>query len=132
MRVAKATTLSCTEAGVPDGTWYYTNTPKVAGSLWLGTESAKSAGVLNDITAPVVSTTVIAKTVGYLAGSIKQGGTFYVYANITDASSITTVTVNNSTLVASGGTAVALTAGSYSVQGISYNYRARVRRRRTR
>ena len=89
------------------------------------TSSASSAlSVTIDTAAPAVGTTVIAKTTGYLAGSIKQGATFYVYANITDASSITTATVNNSTLLASGGTAVTLTAGSYSVQGVSYGYRS--------
>ncbi|MEY2399280.1 MAG: large repetitive protein, partial [Actinomycetota bacterium] len=69
-------------------------------------------------------TTVIAKTTGYLAGSIKQGGTFYVYANINDATSgVGTVTADISSLVASGGS-VPLSAGSFSVEGVSYNYRS--------
>ncbi|MEY2470226.1 MAG: large repetitive protein, partial [Actinomycetota bacterium] len=91
-----------------------------------GNTSSASASltVTIDTTAPVVGTTVIAKTVGYLAGSIKQGGTFYVYANITDATSITSATANNATLLSSGGTAVTLTAGSFSVGGVNYGYRS--------
>ncbi len=89
------------------------------------TSSASSSlTVTVDTSAPVVGTTVIAKTTGYLAGSIKQLGTFYVYANVTDASGISTVTANNSTLVTSGGTTVSLVAGSYSVGGVTYNFRS--------
>ena len=86
--------------------------------------ASSSLSVTVDTAAPTVGTTTIAKTVGYLAGSIKQAGTFYVYANITDATSITTATANVSSLVASGGSAITLTAGSYSVQGVTYNYRS--------
>ena len=91
-----------------------------------GNVSSASAAltVTIDTAAPAVGTTVIAKTSGYLAGSIKQGGTFYVYANITDANTITTATANNSTLVSSGGTAVTLTPGSYTIEGVSYGYRS--------
>jgi hypothetical protein len=85
--------------------------------------SSSTLSVTVDTSAPVVTTTVVAKTTGYLAGSIKQGGTFYVYATITDATSVTTATANVSTLVASGGSAVTLTAGSYSAEGVSYTYR---------
>ncbi len=89
------------------------------------TSSASGAlDVTVDTTAPAVGTTVIAKTVGYLSGSIKQAATFFVYANITDATSITSATANNATVVASGGTAVVLVAGSYSVEGVAYNYRS--------
>ena len=37
-----------------------------------------------DWEAPRVTRTVIAKTVGYLTGKIRQGGQFYVYAQIDD------------------------------------------------
>ena len=80
-----------------------------------------------DWQAPVVSSSVIAKTVGYAAGQIKQGATYYVYANLTDggnpASGISSATANVSS-IDSGVTAAALTAGSYSVEGVSYNYRS--------
>jgi hypothetical protein len=80
-----------------------------------------------DYRAPTVSTTVIAKTVGYDAGYVKQGGTYYAYANVADtgnpASGISSATANVSA-VTTGSTAVTLTAGSYSAQGTSYNYRS--------
>jgi|GEM_PF-4449947 len=45
------TTITCNEAGVPDGSWRYTDTPAY-GQNWLGTESAKSAPVTVDTTGP--------------------------------------------------------------------------------
>jgi hypothetical protein len=48
---APLTTLSCTEAALPSGTWYYTVTP-VLGS-WAGPESVRSGGVvIADTTKP--------------------------------------------------------------------------------
>src|SRR2546423_382329 len=89
--------------------------------------ATNTVGTAADWTAPSVSSTVIAKQTGYLAGSIKQGGTYYVYANVADsgnpASGISTVKTDESA-VTSGQTNVSLTAGSYSVGGITYNYRS--------
>jgi hypothetical protein len=88
---------------------------------------ADSFAAAADYRAPSVSTTVIAKTTGYDAGYVKQGGTYYVYANLSDtgnpASGISSATANVSA-VTTGSTAVALTAGSYSAQGTTYNYRS--------
>lgn len=82
---------------------------------------------------PPQASSIIAKaTAGYLTGSIRQGssgGTYYVYANITEsgnpASGITaeTKTTNVSALTA-GGTAVTLTPGTYLVNGVTYAYRS--------
>ena len=76
---------------------------------------------------PSVSSTVISKTVPYLPGFIRQGGTYYVYANVTDGgcapSGIATVRANVST-VTTGSTAVALSAGTFTVGGVAYNYRS--------
>jgi hypothetical protein len=89
--------------------------------------SANSFAAAADYRAPSVSTTVIAKTIGYDAGYVKQGGTYYVYANVSDtgnpASGTSTVTANVSA-VTTGSTAVTITSGSYSAQGTSYNYRS--------
>jgi hypothetical protein len=88
--------------------------------------ATNSVGTAADWTAPSVSSTVIAKQTGYLAGSIKQGGTYYVYANVADsgnpASGVSTVKTDESA-VTSGQTNVSLTAGSYAVNGVTYNYR---------
>ena len=63
-----------------------------------------------DWSPPAASASVIGKTAGGPGGYIKQGGTYYVYANV---SSITT-----------GQTAATLAAGSYTVDGATYNYRS--------
>lgn len=80
-----------------------------------------------DWTAPIVSNSVIAKTTGYSTGYIKQGGTYYVYANVSDNGNppvgISTVTANVSTIT-TGQTAASLSAGSFTAGGVSYNYRS--------
>jgi signal peptidase I len=90
------------------------------------TSAANTMSSAADWLPPSVSTTVIAKQTGYLAGSIKQGGTYYVYASVADsgnpASGISTVKTDVSAIT-TGSTAVSLTSGSYSVNGVSYNYR---------
>jgi hypothetical protein len=81
----------------------------------------------HDVTAPIVSSAAIAKSGGGVGGFIRQNGTYYIYANVTDqgspASGIATVRANVST-VTTGATAVVLTAGSFSVEGVSFNYRS--------
>ena len=84
-------------------------------------------GAATDLRAPTASPSLIAKTTGYSTGYIKQGGTYYVYANVTDAGSpasgTTSVAANLSTFD-SGQTSVPLAAGSYSAGGMSFNYRS--------
>jgi hypothetical protein len=80
-----------------------------------------------DYRAPTIGTSTIAKSAGGTPGFIKQGGTYHVYANVTDtgnpASGVGTVTSNVSTIT-TGQTAAALAAGSFSVGGASYNFRS--------
>ena len=63
---------------------------------------------------PHVTRTIIAKTPGYLGGKIRQGGQFFVYAQIDDGGNppagVGTVTADVSAF-STGGTAVAMTAG---------------------
>ena len=79
---------------------------------------------------PHVTRTVIAKTVGYTAGAIQQGGQFFVYAQIDDGGNppagVGTVTADVSAF-STGGGAVAMVAGSYTAQGVLYNYRSAAR-----
>lgn len=100
--------------------------PAAWASFTSTSSAANTMGTAADWVAPSVSSTVIAKQTGYLAGAIKQGGTYYVYANVADsgnpASGISTVKTDESAVTA-GQTNVTLTAGSYSVNGVSYNYR---------
>ena len=60
---------------------------------------------------------------------MKQGGTYYVYANATDGgaapSGIGTITADVSA-VTTGQTAVSLVAGSYTVGGVTYGYRTAI------
>ena len=83
-----------------------------------------------DWEAPHVTRTVVAKTVGYLAGAIHQGGQFYVYAQIDDGGNppagVGTVTADVSS-ISTGGGAVPMVAGAFSAQGVPYNYRSATR-----
>jgi hypothetical protein len=76
---------------------------------------------------PAVSSAVIAKSAGGLSGSIKQGGTYYVYADVTGSGSppagLSSLTADVSAIT-TGQTAAALSSGSYTVDGQSYNYRS--------
>jgi hypothetical protein len=86
--------------------------------------STASAAVLVDTQAPTVTAAAIAKTQGGTAGYVKQGGTYYVYANVTDAGSgVATVTANVGT-VTTGQTAVTLSSGAFTVGGVSYTHRS--------
>jgi hypothetical protein len=103
--------------------------PAALAAFTSSTAASNTIGTAADWLPPSVSSTVIAKQTGYLAGSIKQGGTYYVYANVADsgnpAAGISTVRSDVSVITA-GQTNVTLTAGSYSVNGVSYNYRSAV------
>jgi hypothetical protein len=101
-------------------------------SVW-GNFTSKAPNPGNSITAaadfraPTASAAAIGKTAGGIAGQIKKGATYYVYANVSDsgkpASGIASVTADVSSLTA-GSTAVALTAGSFTSGGVSYGYRS--------
>jgi hypothetical protein len=85
-----------------------------------------SVSIAPDIRAPAVSASVVGKTQGGATGFVKKGGTYFVYANVTDsgnpASGVLSVTANLSGL--GGGTAVVLSAGAFVAGGQSYNYRS--------
>lgn len=101
-------------------------------SVWGNfTATAPDAGntitAATDFRAPTASASVIGKTAGGIVGSIKKGGTYYVYANVGDtgnpASGVSKVTANVSSIT-SGSTAVALSSGSFSAGGVIYGYRS--------
>ena len=107
---------------IPVGVTNGTHTVYAVGSAG----STAAANVLVDMQAPTVSGSVIAKSQGGTAGFVKQGGTYRVYANVSDGaagSGVATVTANVNT-VTTGQTAAALTSGSYTVGGTTYNYRS--------
>jgi hypothetical protein len=80
-----------------------------------------------DWTAPSASAAVIGRTTAYYTGYVKQGASYYVYADVTDtgnpASGMESVTANVDTTT-SAHTAVALVAGSYTAGGVAYNHRS--------
>jgi hypothetical protein len=77
-----------------------------------------------DTTAPVVDASVIAATTGTSPeGFVKQGGTYRVFANVSDATALASVTADVSSITA-GETAVALTACGGCGPGGSYAYRS--------
>ncbi len=121
--VTPRTAVSYTDTPA-DGIYWYT-----VRAAYQGWESVDAGPVsaARDSAAPTIGTSVISKTTQYLPGSIKPSASFYVYANVTDAgagaSGVATVTADVSAIKA-GSTAVTLTAGSYTVGGVSYGWRS--------
>ena len=106
---------------VPAGTAQGSHTIYAVGSV------GDSASTTFTVNRPTVSGAVIAKSAGGAAGYIKQGGTYYVYANVTGSGTppagLGSLTADVSA-VTPGQTAAALTSGSYTVGGQSYSYRS--------
>ena len=94
------------------------------------TDGANQFVTAPDWEPPHVTRTVVAKTPGYYGGKIRQGGQFFVYAQIDDGGNppvgVGTVTTDVSAF-STAGTAVVMAAGAYSVEGVLYNYRSAVR-----
>jgi len=103
-----------------------------------GTWSAFSATTSNassslssapDWIAPAVSAAAVSKSAGGIAGFIKQGGSYVVYANVTDsgnpASGVASVSADVSALT-TGQTAVAMSSSGCpcSAGGVTYSYKS--------
>ena len=90
-----------------------------------GTSAARTVSI--DKTTPVVSDTVMASTTDTTVGGyVKQGGSYYVYASVSDAASGVSTVTGNVTNITTGTTATSLTTtgGPWTVAGTSYNYRS--------
>ncbi|HLB39088.1 MAG TPA: hypothetical protein VJM84_01410 [Actinomycetota bacterium] len=112
---------STTSVTIPAGTADGIHTVYAIGSSG---SSTASATVTVDTLPPVVSAAAIQKAAGGTPGYIRQNGSYRVYAAITDPGSpITTATANVSTIT-TGATASALTAGTWTIAGVTYNYRS--------
>jgi hypothetical protein len=119
---------SSVDVTIPALTTAGSHTVYAIGSM--GSEASAAFSVSpHDVSAPVVSTAVVAKSAGGIAGFVKPGGQYRVYASVTDVGSpetgVAAVRANVSTLT-TGATSVALTAGSFTVDGVTYNYRSGV------
>jgi hypothetical protein len=81
-----------------------------------------------DFRAPQVTATVVGKSAGGASGFVKQGGEYFVYANVAadtgnPPSGIASVRADVSQIT-TGATAVTLVAGSFSAGGVGYGYRS--------
>jgi hypothetical protein len=92
------------------------------------TDAASNSATANftataDSTAPVLTSAVIANSSPSTPGFVKPGGAYILYANVSDAGGIATLTANVSN-VTPGQTALALTAcASCTVGGVTYGYK---------
>jgi hypothetical protein len=77
-----------------------------------------------DNTHPVVSSAVVQKSTGGSGGFLRQGASYFVYANPSDAAGVASITANTSTFD-TGITAAAMTTagGPWTVDGVTYTYR---------
>ncbi len=113
---------------IPAGTLLGAHTVFAVGSAG---SIASAAITVVDTTAPVVSAVVINKTLGDRPGYVKQGGTYFVYANANDTAGTTgthvvSTVIANVSSITTGSTAVVLTTvgGPWTVGGVSYAYRS--------
>ncbi len=82
----------------------------------------------SDFRAPEVTAVAVGKSAGGASGFVKQGGGYFVYANVAadtgkPASGLAGVSADAHNLTA-GATKVALSAGSFNAGGVSYGYRS--------
>src|SRR3954465_9397829 len=90
------------------------------------TTSTQTANAVDDFTAPVFAVNpVIAKDGATTPGFIKENQGYRIYADASDNTGIASVTANVAN-VTGGSTSVALTSGSFSIGGHTYNYRSDV------
>ena len=119
--VAGAWTYTLVSAWTTEGvSTFSASQSDLAGNTGLSTTQT----VTIDKTAPVVAGSAIATTTDTTVGGfVKQAGSYYIYAQVTDAVGMSSVTANV-TNVTTGQSAVALVAGSYTLGATSYNYRS--------
>jgi hypothetical protein len=106
-----------------DGTITYTATATDAA----GNTSTATRTATKDTAAPTVTGVAIGPTANSSSGSIRKGGSYYIYGNASDAASgsVAAVTANLNN-VTPGAAAVALTAtgGPFTAGGVTYAYRS--------
>ena len=93
------------------------------------TQNPQTLSAAADFLAPTVSASTIGKSQGGLDGTIRPGGTYYVYANVSDsgnpASGIASVKANVSAITPDQtATSLGTSGGPFTVDGVSYGYRS--------
>jgi hypothetical protein len=90
-------------------------------------QNPQTISAATDFIAPAASASVIDQKENRVAGYVRSGVAYYVYANVTDsgnpASGIASVKADVVNIT-SGQDEVPLVAGSYTADGVSYNYRS--------
>lgn len=90
-------------------------------------QNPQTVNAIADWTAPSASASVIDQQESRVAGYVRSSVAYYVYANVSDsgnpASGIASVKADV-TSITSGQDEVPLVAGSYTADGVSYNYRS--------
>lgn len=104
---------------IPNGTADGTHQVFAVGSVG----SVASASITVDRNVPTVTAATIAKSSGGIPGAIREGGSYHVYANVSDMSGVSVVTANVGAIT-TGVVALPLVAGSWSVGGTTYGYRS--------
>jgi Bacterial Ig-like domain/Bacterial Ig domain len=103
-----------------------TNRPVTATNNAGGTSPATSFDVTVDSTAPSVSATAIADQNATTTGSIHQGASYYLYANVSESGSGINTVTGSVTNITTGASSVAMTTagGPWTFGAQSYNYRS--------
>jgi hypothetical protein len=79
-----------------------------------------------DWTPPSASASVVVKSTGGDAGYVRQGGTYYVYADVTDGGNPPSGVATVSADAGMGPITLTSAGGPWTVEGVSYNYRSAV------
>ena len=86
------------------------------------TNSGNAVASAADYVGPTASAAELGKAEGGTAGYVRSGGTYHVYAQITDFGNPASGVA--SAIASSSGTSAALAAGSFAFSGDSYNWRS--------
>lgn len=90
-------------------------------------DSAVTTAASFDVDPPSVGQSVVVASGSHVGGFVRAGGTYHVYANVSDggpiSSGVAQVAADLSMLTSTAATA-SLVAGSYSVGGIAYGFRS--------
>ena len=89
-----------------------------------GAGDSAGASIAIDRTGPAVAVTAIVKSQSRRPRDIHQGGTYYAYASVADALSQSRALRADVSTITTGSTNVALTSGSWTIRGVTYNYRS--------
>jgi hypothetical protein len=109
-----------TTVTIPNGTADGVHDVYALGSLG----SVASDQIRIDRTGPAISVAALIKAEGGTSGHVHQGGTYHVYASAADAGSgVATVSADASSIT-TGATSVSLSAGSWTIRGVTYGYRS--------